>query len=315
MDRERFAARLRDLVPASAIRERAPLAPLTTFHVGGPADWLIEVSTLEALRGVVHAARASNVPITVLGGGSNVVVSDDGVRGAVLRLRLLDISQPRADRVRAGAGVSMNGLVRWTIGRALAGLEAWAGTPGTVGGAIFGNAHFGGRNIGDLVTEALLVTAGGEPLAVTRDQLEFAYDTSRLRRTGELLVWAEFAVAPGDRDALRRRARESLAYRKQTQPLALSSAGCIFQNPDPARDRLPAGVPASAGALVDRAGLKGFRVGGAAISTAHANFIVNDGQATARDIRALVDTARTAVRRKFGVDLKDEVVFLGEFHV
>jgi UDP-N-acetylmuramate dehydrogenase len=143
----------------------------------------------------------------------------------------------------------------------------------------------------------------------------FAYDTSRLRRTGEVLAWAAFAVAPGDPDELRRQARASLAYRKQTQPLAMPSAGCIFQNPDPERDRVPAGVPASAGALIDRAGLKGFRVGGAAISSAHANFIVNDGAATARDIRTLVDTARRAVQRQFGVDLKDEVVFLGEFNV
>ncbi len=315
MDRLRFAARLRELVPASVVHERAPLAPLTTFHVGGPADWLIDVTSVDVLRGVALAARASGVSDTVLGGGSNVVVSDQGVRGAVLRLRLADILQPQPDRVRAGAGVTMNGLVRWTVGRGLAGLEAWAGTPGTVGGAVFGNAHFGGRNIGDLMTDALLVTTEGDLVTVPRGHMEFAYDTSRLRRTGEVLAWAEFGVGPGDRDALRRRARESLAYRKQTQPLALPSAGCIVQNPDPARDRLPAGMPASAGALIDRAGLKGLRVGGASISSAHANFIVNDGDATAEDIRALVDAARQAVREKFGVDLNDEVMFLGEFNV
>jgi UDP-N-acetylmuramate dehydrogenase len=182
-----------------------------------------------------------------------------------------------------------------------------------VGGAIFGNAHFAGRNIGDRVTGALVVSATGDLLTLSRDEMEFAYDTSRLRRTGECLAWAEFGVAPGEPEALRRTARESLAYRKGTQPLAQPSAGCIFQNPDPARDRLPDGVPASAGALIDRAGLKGHRVGGAAISSTHANFIVSDGQATAGDIRALVEKARRAVRDKFGVELRDEVVFLGEF--
>lgn len=312
MDRARFASRLRDLLPAQAVDERAPLAPLTTLNVGGPADWLITVTTAEELQQVLAASRECAVPVSVLGGGSNVIVSDAGVRGAVLRLRLMEISQPRPESVRAAAGVTINGLVRWTISHGLAGLEAWAGTPGTVGGAIFGNAHFGGRDIGTLVTQALLITPAGDFVTAARDGLEFAYDTSRLRRTGELLVWAEFAVGPGDRDALRRRARESLAYRKQTQPLAQPSAGCVFQNPDPARDRLPAGMPASAGALIDRAGLKGLRIGGAAISAAHANFIVSDGRATARDIRALVDTARRTVREKFGVELRDEVVFLGD---
>ncbi len=313
MDRVGFAARVRAIVPPEAVRDNAPLAPLTTFHVGGPAEWLIDVGSVDALRGVISAARQAGVPVTVLGGGSNVVVSDAGVKGAVLRLRLSDLAQPRADRVRAGAGVTVNGLVRWTVGRGLAGLEAWAGTPGTVGGAVFGNAHFAGQNIGDLMTEALLVTPSGEAVTVPRASMEFAYDTSRLRRTGEVLAWAEFAVSPGEPEALRRRARESLAYRKGTQPLAQPSAGCVFQNPDPVRDRLPDGIPPSAGALIDRAGLKGLRVGGAAISTTHANFIVNDGRATARDIRALVETARRTVRERFGVELLDEVVFLGDF--
>jgi UDP-N-acetylmuramate dehydrogenase len=312
VDAAGFAAALRTVLPPAAVEARAPLAPLTTFHVGGPADWLITVSTVAELQGVLAAAHGTAVPVTVLGGGSNVIVPDAGVRGAVLRVKLTDITQPAPDRVRAGAGVTINGLVRWTIGRGLAGLEAWAGTPGTVGGAVFGNAHFGGRDIGTLVTEAQLATPAGDLVTADRDALEFAYDTSRLRRTGEVLVWAEFAVGPGDRDALRRRARESLAYRKQTQPLAQPSAGCVFQNPDPSRDRLPAGLPASAGALIDRAGLKGLQVGGAAISSAHANFIVSDGRATARDIRTLVETARRTVREKFGVELRDEVVFLGD---
>src|SRR5262245_13127771 len=166
-----------------------------------------------------------------------------------MRLRFTEVSQPAPDRVRAEAGVTMNGLVRWTIGRGLAGLEAWAGTPGTVGGAIYGNAHFGGRNIGDLVTHVGLVTPSGEFVMAARTDMEFAYDTSRVKRTHEVVVWADFSAASGDPAVLRTRARESLAYRKRTQPLAQPSAGCIFQNPDPAHDPVPAGVPASAGAL------------------------------------------------------------------
>ena len=308
-----FETTLRGLIPADRIETSVPLAPLTTFKVGGPADWLVTVRTEQELVGVLRLARDTDLPVTILGGGSNVVVADAGVRGLVLRLQMTTIEQTSPDRVRAGAGVTINGLVRWTVGRGLAGLEAWAGTPGTVGGAIFGNAHFGGRNIGDLVKGVLLAMRDGGLLHVAPPDMAFAYDTSRLRTTGECLVWAEFVVAPGDVEALRRTARASLAYRKGTQPLALPSAGCIFQNPDPAHDRVPEGIPLSAGALIDRAGLKGRQIGGARLSPTHANFIVNEGGATAADVRALVDLARDTVRERFGVELRDEVVFLGEF--
>ncbi|HYN05775.1 MAG TPA: UDP-N-acetylmuramate dehydrogenase [Vicinamibacterales bacterium] len=311
MNEPGLEAVLRALLDPAQIRANAPLAPLTTFRVGGPADWLIDVSTTAQLTGVLRAAGAEAVPVTVLGGGSNVVIADEGVRGIVLRVQLNGISQPDPAHVRAEAGVTINGLVRWTISHGLAGLEAWAGTPGTVGGAIYGNAHFGGRNIGDLLTSAMLVTPTGDSATVPAAEMEFAYDTSRLKRTREVLAWAEFAVVPSAPDSLRKTARESLAYRKGTQPLAMPSAGCVFQNPDPSHDRLPDGLPWSAGALVDRAGLKGHRIGGARISSDHANFIVNDGHATARDIRALVERAREAVRERFGVELRDEVVFLG----
>jgi len=308
-----FDSRLRAIVGPDAVRRHAPLAELTTLRVGGPADWFVEVRRVDDLLAVVHAAHDARVTLAILGGGSNVVVSDDGVRGVVVRLRLSDISQPTPDAVRADAGVTMNGLVRWTISHELAGLEAWAGTPGTVGGAIYGNAHFGGRNLGDLVRRVMVVTPKGELITVRQDEMEFAYDTSRLRRTGEILLWAEFHASPAPADGLRARARQSLAFRKSTQPLAMPSAGCVFQNPDPSRDRVPDGIPFSAGALVDRAGLKGHRIGGASISSTHANFVVNEGDATAGDVRALIETARRAVRDQFGVDLRDEVVFLGDF--
>jgi UDP-N-acetylmuramate dehydrogenase len=311
MDLARFSDDVRRHLPADRARANEPLAPYTTFRVGGPADWLLDVATVPELRAVLSAARACEVPVTLLGGGSNVLVADAGVRGAVIRLHLREISQPEANRVRAEAGATINGLVRWTVSHGLAGLEAWAGTPGTVGGAIYGNAHFRGVNISELVARVLLVSREGETMPVSGEQMGFGYDTSRLQSTGEILVWAEFMVSPGAPDILRTKARDSLAYRKRTQPLALPSAGCVFQNPDPGRDPLPAGMPASAGALVDRAGLKGHRLGGATISPVHANFVVNDGTATAREIRQVIETARAAVRDRFGVQLRDEVVYLG----
>lgn len=309
-----FVDALKAAFGAERIKLAAPLAPLTTFKVGGPADVLFEsVNSDEVLRALA-IARDAGQPATLLGGGSNVLVSDRGVRGLVIRPRGGAVNAVGDRLVRADAAVTINGLVRWTINRGYAGLEAWAGTPGTVGGAIYGNAHWQKTNIGDLVESVRLVKPDGTLLQAPADRMEFDYDYSRLKRTGEIVLWVAFRVTPGaDPAALRLVARESLAFRKRTQPLESPSAGCIFMNPDPLRDRIPAGMPASAGALVDRAGLKGAALAGARVSPTHANFIINDGSATASDIKALIEQCRSAVKERFGVTLQDEIICLGEF--
>jgi UDP-N-acetylmuramate dehydrogenase len=293
------------------VQRDAALAPLTTFKVGGSADWLLTLQTAEELRQAVLVAREADVPIRVIGGGSNLLIADAGVRGIVVKLRGANVVRLRTGLVRADAALTINGLVRWTINRGLAGLEAWAGTPGTVGGAIYGNAHFKGRNIGELIEQVQLVDACANLIAVPAAEMEFGYDFSRLQRTREFVVTADFRASEGDPNALRAVARESLAFRKSTQPLESASAGCIFQNPDPARDKMPAGIPASAGALVDRAGLKGSAEGRARVSARHANFIVNEGGSTAAEIRTLIERCKREVRERFGVELREEIVYLG----
>ena len=288
-----------------------PLAPYTTFKVGGPAEWLLETRSSDEIVDALHIAHRSGVKVTLLGGGSNVLIGDRGVRGLVIRPRGGRIEQIDTEHVRADAPTTINGLVRWTVHRGIAGLEAWAGTPGTVGGAIHGNAHFGGRLIGELVESVRLADREGSRRDLSNEEMEFGYDRSRLQRTGEVLLSAVFRVSIGDPTDLRQVARQSLAYRKQTQPLETPSAGCIFQNPD--RAKVPANIPASAGALVDRAGLKGEVRGNARVSTAHANFIVNEGQATAADIRSLIDLCRLRVGERYGVTLQEEIVYLGDF--
>ena len=305
---------LSEIVGPDRVHSGAPLAPLTTFKVGGAADVLVEPGEADQVAAIVQAVHRAAVPITLLGGGSNVLVSDLGVRGVVVRPRGGAILSLAPDLVRADGAVTINGLVRWTIGRGLAGLEAWAGTPGTVGGAIHGNAHWRQANIGSLIDSVGLVRPDGTLLQVPADRMEFGYDCSRLQHTREVVLWAAFRVTPGaDPAALRETARASLAFRKRTQPLASPSAGCVFQNPDPARDGVPPDIPPSAGALIDRAGLKGRTIGGASVSTTHANFIVNDGTATARDIKALVTLCRDTVKERFGVTLRDEIVMFGEW--
>jgi UDP-N-acetylmuramate dehydrogenase len=297
---------------ADRIRTDVPLAPLTTFHVGGPADLFVEPRSGEELVAALTRAQAAGVPVTTLGGGSNVLVSDRGIRGLVVRPRAGVITQPSRTRVRADAAVTINGLVRWTVGRGLAGIEAWAGTPGTVGGGVYGNAHWGGRLLSELIDRVQLWSPQNGVIDVPAADMEFGYDISRLQHTGETVISVVFIVRFGDPDALRAIARESLAYRKRTQPLETPSAGCIFQNPSPL-DPVPAGIPRSAGALVDRAGLKGARLGGALVSPTHGNFIVNAGGATARDILTLINECRQAVYRQFGVELRNEIVCLGDF--
>ena len=305
--------RLSRIVGDARVTAGAPLAPLTTFKVGGRADWLVTVESADDVRGVARAASDAGAQLTVLGGGSNVLVADAGVRGVVIRMRGGGVHAVDDTSVRADAGVTINGLVRWTIGRGLKGIEAWAGTPGTVGGAVRGNAHFRGRLISELVERVVLISRSGELATVESAAMEFGYDRSRVQRTGEIVVSADVRVGRGDPSALRAVARESLAFRKGTQPLESASAGCIFQNPDASVDRIPAGVPPSAGALVDRAGLKAAREGGAVVSLTHANFIINDGTATAAEIRTLIARCRDAVRDRFGIELREEIVYLGEW--
>jgi UDP-N-acetylmuramate dehydrogenase len=294
-------------------RSRVSLAPLTTFRVGGPADWLVEPRGADEMAAALRIARAHHLPVTLVGGGSNVLVADAGVRGLVVHPRGGEIRRVDPQHVRADAAVSVNGLVRWMVYHGCAGLEAWAGTPGTVGGAIFGNAHFGGRLIGDMVSEARIMNPDGSIVDRPQPEMGFGYDRSRLQGSGEVLLSAVFVVAPAEASTLRRTARESLAFRKRTQPLDTPSAGCVFQNPQRGRDEVPPDIPWSAGALVDRAGLKGAAVGGARVSPTHGNFIVNDGTATAGDIRKLIEICRAGVRDRFGVELREEIVFLGEF--
>jgi UDP-N-acetylmuramate dehydrogenase len=289
-----------------------PLAPYTTFKVGGPADVFVEPRSAEEVVDVLALAHARGVPVTLLGGGSNVLVSDAGIRGLVLRPRGGRIERESRERVRAEAAVTINGLVRWLISHGLAGLEAWAGTPGNVGGGIYGNAHWNGRLLSEYVDSVRLAGRDGSVLTVPAREMDFGYDRSRLQTSGEVLLSAVFVVSEGIPDVLRATARASLAYRKRTQPLASPSAGCIFQNPG-ADVPMPDSIPRSAGALVDQAGLKDTRLGGAMVSPTHGNFIVNTGTATAADIRGLIERCRTVVRERFGVILADEIVYLGHF--
>jgi UDP-N-acetylmuramate dehydrogenase len=280
----------------------APLASRTTIRVGGPADLLVRPADPDALVELLRAVRALGVPLHVLGGGANTLVADAGVRGVVVRLpTALAPEDARGDTLLLGAGQPTSRL--WVRAHALGlvGMEFVAGIPGTLGGAVAMNA---GTRIGemkDVVRRVELATADGTGFVDARE-LGFAYRTCLLP-PGAVVTRVELALRPGDVAESERIMQEDRDRRRRTQPLDRPSFGSTFRNP-----------PGEfAGRLVEAVGLKGHRVGGAIWSEVHANFVVNLGGATARDVLALVSLARTRVQEQFGVVLETEVRLLGEF--
>lgn len=295
---------------------RVPLARYTTLGVGGPAEYLVEVESPGELGRWLGWAEERGLPWLVLGHGSNVVVADDGVRGLVMvnrrRRAVADLVSEPADRMgegcqlRVDGGAELSRLAEWTAARGLAGLEWAVGIPGTVAGAIVGNAGAMGGSMADVVTAITLATADGARRIVPSSDLAFGYRTSGLRqgRTAGAIESADLTLSVGEAGACQVKVEEYLAKRRAAQPRG-RSAGCMFAN--------PAGE--HAGALLDRCGLKGRRCGDAAVSAEHANFIINCGQARATDVVALMTAMRRAVHEQFGIVLEPEVRLLGDIEL
>lgn len=314
---------------ADRVTRDEPLARFTTFKVGGPADYFYTARTKEELVDAVKAADEAGVPVFILGGGTNILIGDKGIRGLVIKnvsqsivIRGMKgaIKKGEPDRtvyVEADAGVPINKLVRFTVEEGLAGLEMHLGLPGTVGGAVFMNSKWTHPTgyVGDVVHQATLLTVSHEIKSVSQDYFHFAYDYSSLQKTHDTVLSVTFALKQSESAALWKVANDSIAYRRESQPQGVLSAGCTFKNISKAQ-AMVVGTPdltTSAGFLVDKAGLKGVREGGAHISEMHANFIVNDGKATAADVVKLIEKARSAVQHAFGVRLDEEIVRIGEF--
>lgn len=277
-----------------------PLGKATTFGIGGPAEMLVRPRSREELRRLLAAAAAGGVRVRLLGAGSNLLVADEGVRGAVVKLagRAFASVENLPAGLACGAGVPLARLVRAAAEAGLSGVESLAGIPGTVGGALIMNA--GGRYgcIGDVVEEvaALAPDGSGGEVRLTREEAGFGYRKSNLR--GLVLLAARLALTPDDPEAVRRRVREVMAEKSASQPLKMPSAGCVFRNP-------PGGPPA--GQLIEELGFKGRRVGGAEVSSVHANYIVNAGGARCSDVLELIDSIREAAAKTHGIGLELEI--------
>lgn len=288
-----------DLARAGAARvlPGEALARRTTFRIGGPAALWVEIETAEALGRALEILAARELPWRILGGGSNVLAPDAGYSGAVLRLAGgLAAHAVDGTRIAAGAGASMHALAVAARDAGLSGLESAGTLPGTLGGALAGNAGYAGRSIGELVESVTVLGPGGETTVLPRDAIAFGYRSSSLRGRGAILG-AALRLAPGDRDAIARAMADFAAERRARQPLSRPSAGCVFRNPP----------GEAAGGLIERAGAKGWVEGGAAVSGVHANFIVNEGGARAADVRRLIARVRERVRERFGIELALEL--------
>jgi UDP-N-acetylmuramate dehydrogenase len=279
-----------------------PMSRHTSLHIGGPADYFVRVRSEDDLVGAVRVARAAEVETFILGGGTNLLVADAGIRGVVLQNTWSDVTV-RGSVLDAASGTPLASVAAAAARNGIIGLEWMATVPGTVGGAVHGNAGAFGSDTASALIDARLLDLNGDLWNATVDELEYSYRTSSLQHTPVICVRARFQGEPGDRPTAVKRIKELANERIAKQPLAQPNTGSIFRNPPGDH----------AGRLIEAAGLKGTRIGDAVVSEKHANFIVNAGHATAADVRALLLRCQADVKDRFGVDLVPEVELVGEW--
>jgi UDP-N-acetylmuramate dehydrogenase len=287
-----------------------PLARFTTMRVGGPADLFAVVHNPFELRALVKFARSRAIPYTLLGRGSDIVISDAGIRGLVIQVRA-EASHVDGDRYHAGAGVPMARAATETQKAGLTGLEYGLAIPGTVGGSVWANAGAHESETADVIESATVLLPDGSERTLEADELAFRYRDSRFKEApaleaggpSEIVMAATFRLAPADPDVIKGRLDEIRRWRQAHQPLGIPSAGSVFRNPE----------GDSAGRLIDELGLKGTRIGGAVVSEKHANFITNDQKGSASDVRRLGELVRRRVREAHGIELRFEIEFVGDW--
>jgi len=298
---ERFAKSV-----GKPLEHSVPLDKFANFKIGGRADYFFTASSIEELVQAVKLAKQVSLPYYVTGGGYNLLFDDKGFRGLIIKNKVHGINQLGKARIEALSGTDLPELVAFSVDKGLQGFEFLAGIPGTVGGAIFGNAGAFDQSIGNFLTEAQVLNEKCEQLEVDRDYFSFAYRQSRLQSSRELLLKVAFELKEGDKEKIEERTDGILAERKKKHPpWDVACAGSYFKNPV-----LPDGKRVPAAYLLDQVGAKGLAVGGAAVFENHANFIINYKSATAQDVLNLAQELKRRVKEKFGVVLEEEVIFL-----
>jgi len=274
-----------------------PLAKHTWYGLGGAADYFVRPRTIEQLQEVVRRCRDNNVPIRVIGYGSNLLVTDDRVRGAIIQLKAEQFGQIKfeGEQISAWAGAELSRLVLTCVKKGLSGIEALTGIPGSIGGAVKMNAGGNFGDIGAVVETVTLMDSRGEVFEKSKPELMFNYRSTNI--TADFVLGATLKLTAADPEQIMQTVKEIWIYKKNSQPLNTKNSGCIFKN--------PRGV--SAGAMIDRAGLKGLRIGGAVVSDKHANFIIAEKGCKSRDVMRLIEVVRQRVKEQFDIGLELEI--------
>ncbi len=300
-----FYQKLIRIVPEEHIRQQEPMEAHTSLHIGGKADYFIMPSDTEEIKQLVMLCRQEEMPYYIMGNGSNLLVSDQGYRGLILQLgeEFSKLWYKEDGRMTAQAGVLMARLANAAAEHSLTGLEFASGIPGTLGGAVTMNAGAYDGEMKQCLTGVRVLDEEGNVIELNREELELGYRTSILQKKNYILLEADLQLSGGDSVAIRQKMNELNAQRREKQPLEKFSAGSTFKRP----------TGYFAGKLISDAGLRGYRVGGAAVSEKHCGFLINLDHATAKDFLTLIDDVIRIVQDKFGVRLEPEVKFLGDF--
>jgi UDP-N-acetylmuramate dehydrogenase len=301
----RTASKVKWLASLPGVSEDEPLASRTSFGIGGPADFFVELSRPKAIEDLIEGCAERGIPYMLLGAGTNLLVADAGIEGLVLRVVNRD-HHIEGRQVRAGAGLKMMRLARIVADAGLRGFEFAIGVPGTVGGAVYQNAGCWGKELREVLVEVEGFMPKTGVKTWTPLDLRFGYRTSALREgalRGGLVVEATIQLERGDGEEAKAMMAKLTRERNETQPIKTKNCGSVFKNPP----------GDSAGRLVQAAGLKGAREGQAVVSTMHGNFIVNEGGATAADVKRLIERIQAEVRRRFNIELHTEVEMVGRF--
>ncbi len=286
-----------------SIKENEPMSKHLTFRIGGPAKFYVEVKTVEELKEALVLAKEKNLPWFVLGGGSNTLCSDKGFDGVVIQMANREVVV-EGDRLTAQAGAISVAVSRSAESASLSGLEWMVSLPGTIGGAVRGNAGCFGSETKDAL-ESVRVLRDDQVVELMNVDCAFAYRESAFKHNSDVVIDATFKLTVADKAAIKSKMAEVLSKRKSTQPTASGTAGCAFKNP------LVDGALASSGKIIDELGLKGTKIGGISISEVHGNFLLNDGTATADDVLQLIDLIKTRARDERGVWLQEEIQLIG----
>ena len=293
-----------DLLGEDRVLFREPMSRHTTFRIGGPAEIFLMPESFEQIRDILLLCRQEQLPYFVLGNGSNLLVSDSGYRGVIIQMdRNMGDVKLEGTEIRACAGALLSSIAAVARKASLTGFEFAGGIPGTLGGAAVMNAGAYGGEMKDVLREVTVMTKDGEILTLPAERLEMGYRTSIIRKSGYLVLEAVISLEPGDPREILDRTKELAEKRTEKQPLDYPSAGSTFKRPE----------GYFAGKLIMDSGLRGYRVGGAQVSEKHCGFVINTGDATAKDVRELMDHVIRTVKEKYGVTLEPEVKFLGEF--